>query len=119
MKNYTDLISRLRSINKRALFSAIAYDAADAIEALVAERLDRHRDEGQAMTRPKREIITWVDVSERLPDDDITVLVVEQLKAGRTWFGYYDCGWRRIDGWPIEVSHWSHLPAGPATKEAA
>lgn len=46
MSDYAELVARLRSINPRALYSAISKDAADAIEALLkrAELADSMHD---------------------------------------------------------------------------
>ena len=63
------------------------------------------------------EQIEWVACSERLPDDDETVLLYTPNDDLDVW-----PGWRDGDGWrwashgsPVhdEITHWSPMPAGP------
>lgn len=65
----------------------------------------------------------WIPVTERLPDDDITVML-HQPDTSEAWIlGCRDGeDWRTHDGcWIIYgVTHWADLPAGPsAGAEAA
>lgn len=71
-----------------------------------------------------KELITWIAVAERLPDDETTVLVaggpLMDLDFGLVGIAYH------IDGlwWPVgndsplggdnEVTHWAEPPGGPA-----
>lgn len=58
----------------------------------------------------------WIPVTERLPDDDITVML-HQPDTSEAWIlGCRDGeDWRTQDGcWIIYgVTHWADLPAGP------
>ena len=61
------------------------------------------------------ERITWHRVAEKLPDDDITVLVHITGGSEPVWLGYRDGGiWRDVDSFSIggEVVAWADLPAG-------
>ena len=63
------------------------------------------------------ETITWHRVSDRLPDDDTTVLVHMTGGSEPVWLGYRDCDiWRDIDSCYIggEVVAWADLPEGVA-----
>jgi hypothetical protein len=64
--------------------------------------------------------ITWIPAAERLPDDDITVLIA--LADGEVVAGWQevDC-WFDSTGWQIDadsnpVTHWADLPAAPEVK---
>jgi len=62
------------------------------------------------------ETITWVPVAERLPDDEITVLLFAPVQGGECWPGWRTGhAWRWADGQPVrcEVTHWADWPAGP------
>lgn len=53
----------------------------------------------------------WINVSDSLPDDEITVLV--ELDDGEVWTGYLDNGiWRYVSADLIsaKVTGWQHLP---------
>ena len=57
--------------------------------------------------------MNWTPVTERLPDDDTTVMI-----AGRdfgVWIGYHDGddGWLDVHGSQVTVTHWAELPEGP------
>ena len=57
----------------------------------------------------------WQDANVSLPDDDVTVLIA--LDDGEVWTGFMDAGeWRYVSGdeMAAKVTHWQHLPAGPA-----
>ena len=63
--------------------------------------------------------ITWIPCAERLPDDDVRVLIVHECDI---YVGWYDSsaygdegGWVSDDGMPLEyeVTHWAHLPEVP------
>ncbi len=81
----------------------IISDAADAIERLTAEN---------AALREKQR---WITVTERLPDDDATVLTykngileVQKYEKGRN--GWICNGWF----WSLaNVTHWMPLPEAP------
>lgn len=62
------------------------------------------------------EQIEWVPVAERLPDDEITVLLYTPVQRGDVWPGWREDGvWRWAGGEPVacEISHWSPMPKGP------
>lgn len=71
-----------------------------------------------------RETIEWIEVTERLPDDDTTVLVctdVEEEHDYPVWFGYFDESsedgeWYAADGSLLSaVKRWAKMPTGEAT----
>lgn len=62
--------------------------------------------------------MNWSSVLDRLPDDDIDVLVYVPGASESVWIGHYDgeAGvWRWCDGGVIHqtVTHWMELPEGP------
>jgi len=62
----------------------------------------------------QRELIDWHDVTDQLPDADITVLVCTPASGEPVWLGWFDDGdWYEIGGGSITgVLRWAHLPAG-------
>lgn len=58
---------------------------------------------------------TWIPVTERLPDDDITVIVALGCSDEPVWLGYHDAdGWSTVDAVPhFDVTHWMPMPEGP------
>lgn len=65
-------------------------------------------------------IADWTPVTERLPDDDILVLLA--LSDEEVWPGFRDGEvWRYADATPIEsakVTDWMDLPAAPKRSAA-
>ena len=59
------------------------------------------------------ETIEWIDASVELPDEDYTVLVVDERKDVQ--IAHLDSGkWQAECRWPLyKVTHWAHLPGGP------
>lgn len=65
---------------------------------------------------------TWIDVNERLPEDDGKYLVA--TSCGKQWMGNYNLppkpnewmlnGWSVNGGWhPFDITHWQPLPNPP------
>lgn len=54
---------------------------------------------------------TWIDVSEKLPDSDVTVVVNTPNSSEPVWLGFHDgeC-WRNVEGFPITVTAWAEMP---------
>jgi len=55
----------------------------------------------------------WLNVSDTMPDDETTVLIVVD---GEVWTGYHDCdAWYYVSGDRIGgvVTHWMDFPAPP------
>lgn len=66
------------------------------------------------------EQIIWISVCDRLPDDEITVLVCHPSMNEPVWFGYHeDNSWYTADGYWLEgaVTHWAEMPAGVQVNE--
>src|SRR5688500_18836416 len=61
------------------------------------------------------EVSSWVPVTERLPDDEMTVLIA--LDDGEVWTGFVDAErWHYVSGDPVDrqnVEHWMHFPEPP------
>ena len=58
--------------------------------------------------------VVWVDAQDKLPDDDMTVLVA--IDDGEVWTGFMDGGfWRYVSADVIEgtVKHWAEFPEPP------
>ena len=62
---------------------------------------------------------TWIDVNERLPEDDGKYLVA--TSCGKQWMGNYNLppkpnewmlnGWSMNGGWhPFDITHWMPIP---------
>lgn len=64
-----------------------------------------------------QELIQWIRLGERLPDDDSTVLFFAPEMDEPVWLGWCDSGrWYCIDASPIEqglVIAWAEVPGGP------
>lgn len=69
---------------------------------------------------------TWIDVNERLPEDDGKYLVA--TSCGKQWMGNYNLppkpnewmlnGWSMNGGWhPFDITHWMPLPKSPSEVE--
>jgi hypothetical protein len=61
--------------------------------------------------------VKWIPVAERLPDDDITVMIATKDTDEPVWLGYHDeHGWTSAtDGVPLDelVTHWAPMPESP------
>lgn len=68
---------------------------------------------------------TWIDVNERLPDDDGKYLVA--TSCGKQWMGNYNLppkpnewmlnGWSMNGGWhPFDITHWMPIPEFSTTQ---
>jgi hypothetical protein len=67
--------------------------------------------------------MSWTPVKESLPDADTTVIVHCPTASEPIWLGYFGTvdlldtpRWRDVEGMPIKVTHWQHLPEPPAKK---
>lgn len=67
--------------------------------------------------------INWIACSDRLPDDDTTVLVYLPDEDDPVWLGFYgenecccESVWHSVDGFSCEPTHWAELPAPPETE---
>ena len=60
------------------------------------------------------ETITWIPVSERLPDDDLLVLtfIAGEVYPGHTLDG--DWYWERNHKPSPQPTHWAEMPKGPS-----
>jgi len=80
----------------------------------------------QARIAQLEEQLRWIPVSERLPNEDYCIAIVEYLSGHRTrkllqfennrGFGLYDIESDNIDGWVNyndNVTHWMPLPNPP------
>ena len=68
------------------------------------------------------ETITWIPVTERLPDEDETVLIYAPTSDEPVWLGFmsvYTGHWYDADdGYRMTsraVTHWAAIPKGPTT----
>lgn len=59
-----------------------------------------------------RESLTWYEVSERLPDADLTVLVRIEGAEEPLWLGSLQDVWRDVEGFEINVIRWADMPTG-------
>lgn len=67
------------------------------------------------------EQINWIPVTERLPDEDETVLIYAPTSDEPIWLGFMSGAsgrWYDVDGYhltPRAVTHWAAIPKGPTT----
>jgi len=60
------------------------------------------------------ETIEWVACSERLPDDNTSVLIGTDGTSEPVWIGYRDVDrWLDTEGFEVNVMAWAPMPAGP------
>lgn len=65
-----------------------------------------------------REVIEWIELTERVPEDDRLVLVaLGESDCGDwetpSWIGYYDVDkWLSSEGAEIDVVRWAEMPKG-------
>lgn len=69
------------------------------------------------------ELVTWVPVTERLPDADLTVNIALELSGNvgvadfdgePTFLGYWDGErWLDTSGTTVNVTHWADMLRGP------
>lgn len=67
-------------------------------------------------TTAERDAERWIPCDERLPDDEITVLIAVRDDDEPVWLGWHDeFGWHSADAGPLgdKVTHWRPIPAGP------
>lgn len=70
-----------------------------------------------------REVITWIDVTERLPDDTRNVLVESpgDDDMERVWMGFYGSveeQWYSVGADPMDgVVRWAEMPTGEASTD--
>lgn len=59
--------------------------------------------------------LKWIPVEERLPDDDVSVMIAVGGETGEpVWIGWHDGdGWHDTSGAPCQVTAWKDLPAEP------
>jgi len=99
----------------------------DAVETATRPSSKSHRDATRSF-RKHIEMVTsavalleqerekaWIPVDERLPDNDLLVLIA--VNDDDAWTGYHINGsWRYSDGFPIDkerVTHWMPMPTPP------
>jgi len=58
------------------------------------------------------EQLTWHEVTERLPDDNTTVLICVPCSDEPVWLGYHEDGrWLYAEGFEAEgVVRWANMP---------
>lgn len=94
MRDYVELVNALRD----PVRACNAWDAADAIEELLAK------------------VPTWISVEERLPNEAVRVLTYSGDIVKENWLftvafsGGERKEWKYMDGF---VTHWMPLPAPP------
>lgn len=61
-----------------------------------------------------REAARWIPVTERLPDDEMTVMIATTDCDEPVWLGWHaDGGWCSVDAVPVRVTHWKPIPEAP------
>ncbi len=59
------------------------------------------------------EEITWIPVSERLPDDEALVTVFNASGVQIGWYVAEDDQWYVVSGKDVLITHWAEPPRGP------
>lgn len=60
----------------------------------------------------------WIADSDRLPDDEQTVLVAMVGESEPVWLGYHEGDqWWSVDHVCINVTHWMPLPPAPEVRD--
>lgn len=105
-KQISSIVQFLRNCNER---SPITVTVQDSLRVLI-----------DSAPSPLQSVITWIPVSERLPDADASVLIAYELsREVDVWIGFFDdpdnC-WRFADGKRCDfgVTHWAELPPTPS-----
>jgi hypothetical protein len=64
------------------------------------------------------EIITWIPVSEKLPDDFVTVFLFSPVTDEPVWLGYREeTSWSYVDNFPANPTHWAAMLSGPTADD--
>lgn len=89
-----------------------ALQCRDAIESAI----NSLRMPGVSLPSAIRPPDGWIPVTERLPDDDTTVMVAIEGGSEPVWLGFLDGEvWTGVDAGPFEgtVTHWQPIPEAP------
>lgn len=58
--------------------------------------------------------MNWIPVTDRLPDDDLMVMIALEDSDEPVWIGYHEGdGWYAANADPVHVTHWAPIPEGP------
>jgi hypothetical protein len=97
-------------------FVKVDEEALSLLARLPADELEPDELEPVEL-EPLDEVLRWVDVDERLPDEDRLVLVyAPDSTSERVWPAYViDDAWHCPSGFAKNdvVTHWAELPVGP------
>ena len=63
----------------------------------------------------QQSIIKWISVDDKLPDDEMTVLIADTENDVSLGFHDGDSSWRYCNASKVgaPVTHWAEIPAGP------
>jgi hypothetical protein len=72
--------------------------------------------------KPSMNVVTWIDATKELPDDETAVLIA--LSDGEVWIGFHEadewrllcacCGEGIVQGNGVLVTHWAEFPDPPS-----
>lgn len=58
--------------------------------------------------------MSWIAVKDKLPDDELTVMIATKDSDEPVWLGWHDeSGWYTVEAMPIKVTHWMPIPEAP------
>ena len=119
------LIDTARQAEKHVNSIGLRDTAREILEACREEFIAKFANQDQRIATLEASLC-WIPVSERLPNEDYCIAIVEYLSGHRTrkllrfennrGFGLYDMESDNIDGWVNyndNVTHWMPLPNPP------
>lgn len=80
---------------------------------LTKMKLEQHADSGSGGSPCS--VVHWISVADKLPDDDMTVLIADTENDVTLGFHDGDSGWRYCSAGLVgdPVTHWAEIPDPP------
>lgn len=117
------LDDQIKSVGREIGLRRAVYPKFVASKKLTQERADHELAAMEEVYKTLKQLrdghrsppTAWIPVSERLPDDDMSVMIA--CKGNEpVWIGHHDVAdWYNCNGEPITslVTHWKPIEAGP------
>ena len=118
-----EAIKRLE-LHERTWLIGGGFDLCEALRMAIAALREQDSNANQHVSNTSNALGGWISVEERLPEPDVSVLVIANGKPHEniTLDGAYELAEYGTDGWILEtwpewmdaqVTHWMPLPEGP------